>query len=77
MPLTQRTLFWLSILSMSIAIAGDAPPATLPKGFLEQLPLLERLSDREFDALARFAASQPAPAPHTNRKQAGRQDDED
>ena len=56
MTLTNRSLFWLLLL-MSIAIASDTPPPTLPRGFLEQLTLLEQLSDREFDALARFAAS--------------------
>ena len=67
MTLTNRSLFWLLLL-MSIAIASDTPPPTLPRGFLEQLPLLERLSDREFDALARFAAAR-------TRSGAGEDDD--
>ena len=58
MTLSNRSLFWLTLLLMSLAIASDAPPPTLPRGFLEQLPLLEQLSDREFDALARFASGQ-------------------
>ncbi len=56
MPPMNRSLFWLLPL-VSIAIASDMPPPTLPRGFLEQLPLLEQLSDEEFDALARFVAT--------------------
>lgn len=54
----NRLSFWLSMLLTGLVIASDAPPLTLPKGFLEQLPLLEQLSDNEFDALAQFATAQ-------------------
>ncbi len=68
--------FWLSMLMMSLAIAGDTPPQTLPRGFLEQLPLLEKLSDREFDALARFAATRPEPSSNKRNDNAGGHDDD-
>jgi len=34
------------------------PPATLPKGFLEQLPTLESFKDDEFEMFLQFAKSE-------------------
>ena len=35
-------------------MASDAPPVTLPRGFLEQLPLLMQLSDKEFELFLKY-----------------------
>ncbi len=56
MPPYKTGLFWLTITWISLALAGDTPPPTLPKGFLEDLPLIEKLKDDEFNALVQFAA---------------------
>jgi len=39
---------------ISLVLANDVPPTTLPKGFLEQLPLLESFNDLEFEQLIYF-----------------------
>ena len=43
---------------ISLALASDVPPETLPKGFLEQLPLLESFQDAEFEYFLQFVEQQ-------------------
>ena len=55
-----------------MVLASDAPPATLPKGFLEQLPLLERFQDQEFENFLQFVQQQKIsilPEPEQNATQ--------
>ena len=51
---------WLLLGTISLVLASDAPPATLPKGFLEQLPILESFKDNEFEIFLQFAKSEQA-----------------
>lgn len=39
---------------LGIALASDSVPATLPKGFLEQLSTLEAIKNEEFDTFIQF-----------------------
>jgi hypothetical protein len=55
--LTIHPSYWL-LGVISLALASDVPPATLPKGFLEQLPLLEHLPDAEFENFLQFVQLQ-------------------
>jgi hypothetical protein len=50
---------------VSLVLAGDTPPPTLPKGFLENLPLMETLKDDEFKAFLQFVSEKLQPAPPT------------
>ncbi|HFC53517.1 MAG TPA: hypothetical protein ENJ43_03685 [Gammaproteobacteria bacterium] len=45
-----QVVCWTMLLAAAPALAGE-PPATLPKEFLQQLPLLMSLSDEEFEGL--------------------------
>jgi hypothetical protein len=55
---SKRKHFWWLLGSISLVIASDTPPTTLPKGFLEQLPLLERFQDQEFENFLQFVQQQ-------------------
>jgi len=44
-----------------LVMAANLAPTTLPKGFLEKLPLLVKLNDKEFNQLLALAQQQPAP----------------
>jgi len=52
---------WLLLGLISFVLASDAPPATLPKGFLEQLPLLEGFDDQEFEQFIIFVQQKIVP----------------
>ncbi len=52
-------LLWMPLLAM----AADSVPATLPKGFLEKLPVLSQLSDKEFNQLLALAKTQQTSTP--------------
>jgi len=41
-----------------VVLASDVPPATLPQGFLEQLPLLESFKVQEFESFLQFVQQQ-------------------
>ncbi|NOY63230.1 MAG: hypothetical protein GXP10_08800 [Gammaproteobacteria bacterium] len=62
----MKTTWMSAILLLLIAapLQADEPPATLPKEFLAQLPLLMSLSDQEFEGLlaASSSAAELAPA---------------
>ena len=45
----------IMIVCASTVMASDAPPAKLPRGFLEQLPLLIQFSEKEFELLLIFS----------------------
>ncbi len=46
----KRIVCWAMLLAMAPVLGGE-PPATLPREFLQQLPLLMTLSDEEFEGL--------------------------
>ena len=50
MIVDKRIICWAMLLAMAPVLGGE-PPATLPKEFLQQLPLLMTLSDQEFEGL--------------------------
>ena len=54
----KNLLPWLLMSFISIALASDSPPATLPKGFLEQLPTLEKIEGKEFEVFMQYVAEQ-------------------
>ena len=51
---TKKKSSWLLLGIISTVLASDAPPATLPKGFLEALPILESFKDHEFESFLQF-----------------------
>jgi len=51
----NRRLIITLLVFASTVMASDAPPAMLPRGFLEQLPLLMQLSQKEFEHLLKYA----------------------
>ncbi len=56
----------------TLPLAASEPPATLPRAFLDQLPLLMELSDQEFEAVlatARDTESKTQPAPDRGAKE--------
>jgi len=61
-----------ALLLISAPLQASDPPATLPKAFLAQLPLLMNLSDQEFEGLLATAQQQNSDtesAPHTGREE--------
>lgn len=52
---------WLMIAFLGLALAGDTPPLTLPKGFLEDLPVIETFEDQEFTVFLAFVKEQVLP----------------
>lgn len=55
---SKRRHSWWLLGSISVVLASDVPPATLPKGFLEQLPLLESFNAQEFESFLHFTQQQ-------------------
>ncbi len=54
---------WAGLLVLSTLVySGDAPPPTLPRAFVAQLPLLMDMPDEEFEGLLRYAQSTPVEA---------------
>lgn len=51
-------LLWLLMSMIGIVLASDSAPATLPKGFLEQLPTLEAFKNDEFEAFISFVGKE-------------------
>jgi len=47
-----------------LVMAANLTPATLPKGFLEKLPVLVKLNDNEFNQLLALAQQQPVSKKH-------------
>ncbi len=62
-PHHKTGLFWLTISLATLALAGDTPPPTLPKGFLEDLPVMETFEEQEFAAFLAFVKEQVLPKP--------------
>jgi hypothetical protein len=52
---------------ISLALASDSPPITIPKGFLEQLSTLETFKNEEFDAFIQFVVKQNENKQQTNK----------
>jgi len=51
----NRRLITSVLVFASAVMASDAPPSVLPRGFLEQLPILMQLSEKEFEYLLKYA----------------------
>jgi hypothetical protein len=68
---------WLLLGTNSLVLASDAPPATLPKGFLEQLPILESFKDDEFEIFLQFAKNDQAENKDQDHAEQGSQTEED
>ncbi|HGG58359.1 MAG TPA: hypothetical protein ENK26_00380 [Gammaproteobacteria bacterium] len=73
MPINRGNLLFLLTLVSATALSASAPPATLPRGFLEKLPMLMDLPDAEYEALLRTSAT-PLPenkSPDGDKPKAG------
>ncbi len=64
-----------AILLMALPLQAEEPPATLPKEFLAQLPLLMNLSDQEFENL--LATTQQQNEKPESAIQTGREKDDE
>ncbi len=51
----RRRLVTTALVFASTVMASDAPPAALPRGFLEDLPVLMQLNQEEFELLLKYA----------------------
>lgn len=52
----HKRLAMIVLVCATTVMASDAPPATLPQGFLEQLPLLMQLNEEEFQLLLKYTS---------------------
>jgi len=53
--ISRANLLSVLVLVSATALSASAPPATLPRGFLEKLPMFLEMPDAEYDALLRTA----------------------
>ena len=51
---------WLLLSISTLVFSGDTPPQTLPRAFVQQLPLLMELRDDEFEGLLRHVRNEVA-----------------
>jgi len=64
----NRRLITILLVFASTVMASDAPPAVLPRGFLEQLPILMQLSDKEFEYLLKYAEDSNPKETHSDER---------
>jgi hypothetical protein len=60
---------FLLLLVTAAAISASTPPATLPRGFLEQLPMFLEMPDKEYDTLLQATDSDESKKPIQKVKQ--------
>ncbi|HFD86731.1 MAG TPA: hypothetical protein ENJ35_03535 [Gammaproteobacteria bacterium] len=68
-PKRRANPLFLLLLVTASAISASSPPATLPRGFLEQLPMFMDMPDKEYDVLFQATGEEAPDSPHKKGNQ--------